>query len=51
VAQAAAAVLLYRVVLVWVPLMMGVPAFVSLRRGLNDTRRPDLCLPAPPSPA
>ena len=51
VAQAAAAVLLYRVVLFWVPLVMGVPAFVSLRRGLNDTRRPDLCLPAPPSPA
>jgi uncharacterized membrane protein YbhN (UPF0104 family) len=46
-AQAAAAVLLYRVVLFWVPLLMGVPAFVSLRRGLDDTRRPDLCLPVP----
>jgi uncharacterized protein (TIRG00374 family) len=45
-AQAAAAVLLYRVVLFWVPLVMGVPAFLSLRRGLRDDRRPDLCLPA-----
>ena len=44
-AQAAAAVLLYRVVLFWVPLIMGVPAFISLRRGLDDDRRPDLCLP------
>jgi uncharacterized membrane protein YbhN (UPF0104 family) len=51
-APAAAAVLLYRVILFWVPLVMGVPAFASLRRGLNDTRRPDLCLPlaaAPPA--
>ena len=44
-APAAAAVLLYRVVLFWVPLVMGVPAFISLRRGLDDARRPDLCLP------
>jgi uncharacterized protein (TIRG00374 family) len=44
-APAAAAVLLYRVVLFWVPLVMGVPAFISLRRGLDDERRPDLCLP------
>jgi glycosyltransferase 2 family protein len=44
-APAAAAVLLYRVVLFWVPLIMGVPAFISLRRGLDDDRRPDLCLP------
>ena len=44
-APAAAAVLLYRVVLFWVPLLLGVPAFVSLRRGLDDERRPDLCLP------
>jgi glycosyltransferase 2 family protein len=44
---AAAAVLLYRVILFWVPLLMGVPAFVSLRRGLDDRRRPDLCLPLP----
>lgn len=43
-AQATAAVLLYRVIQFWVPLVMGAPAFVSLRRGLNDNRRPDLCL-------
>jgi uncharacterized membrane protein YbhN (UPF0104 family) len=49
-APAAAAVLLYRVILFWVPLVMGLPAFVSLRRGLNDTRRPDLCLPVPVTP-
>jgi uncharacterized protein (TIRG00374 family) len=46
-APAAAAVLLYRVVLFWIPLAMGVPAFVSLRRGLKDERRPDLCVPVP----
>jgi uncharacterized membrane protein YbhN (UPF0104 family) len=46
-APAAAAVLLYRVVLFWVPLVMGVPAFISLRRGLDDTNRPDLCVPLP----
>jgi uncharacterized protein (TIRG00374 family) len=46
-APATAAVLLYRVVLFWVPLVMGAPAFFSLRRGLNDARRPDLCLPLP----
>jgi glycosyltransferase 2 family protein len=44
-AEAAAAVLLYRVVLFWVPLIMGVPAFISLRRGIDDERRPDLCIP------
>jgi uncharacterized protein (TIRG00374 family) len=46
-AQAAAAVLLYRVILFWLPLLVGIPAFLSLRRGLDDTRRPDLCLPVP----
>ena len=46
-ASAAAAVLLYRVVLFWVPLLMGVPAFLSLRRGLDDPDRPDLCVPIP----
>jgi uncharacterized protein (TIRG00374 family) len=51
-ASAAAAVLLYRVVLFWVPLILGIPAFVSLRRGLDTDRRPDLCIPnAPPVPA
>jgi uncharacterized protein (TIRG00374 family) len=44
-AEAAAAVLLYRVVLFWVPLIMGVPAFISLRKGIDNDRRPDLCLP------
>jgi uncharacterized protein (TIRG00374 family) len=43
-AEAAAAVLLYRVILFWVPLVMGGPAFISLRTGLSDDRRPDLCL-------
>jgi uncharacterized protein (TIRG00374 family) len=43
-AEAAAAVLLYRVILFWIPLIMGIPAFVSLKRGLDDDRRPDLCL-------
>jgi uncharacterized membrane protein YbhN (UPF0104 family) len=46
-AGAAAAVLAYRVILFWIPLVMGVPAFWSLRRGLNDQTRPDLCLPIP----
>jgi glycosyltransferase 2 family protein len=50
-APAAAAVLLYRVVLFWVPLIMGVPAFLSLRRGLDDERRRDLCLPAAAVPS
>jgi uncharacterized membrane protein YbhN (UPF0104 family) len=36
-AEAAAAVLAYRVVLFWVPLVMGAPAFWFLRRGLGDT--------------
>lgn len=42
-AEAAAAVLLYRVILFWVPLIMGVPAFLSLRRGLDRSERQDLC--------
>jgi uncharacterized membrane protein YbhN (UPF0104 family) len=46
-AAAAAAVLVYRVILFWVPIVMGAPAFWSLRRSLNDSARPDLCLPAP----
>lgn len=49
-AGAAAAVLLYRVVLSWVPIVMGLPAFLSLRRGIEDIRRPDLCLPPHPAP-
>jgi uncharacterized membrane protein YbhN (UPF0104 family) len=44
VATTAAAVLAYRVVLFWLPLIVGAAAFVSLRRGLNDPDRPDLCV-------
>lgn len=42
-AAAAAAVLVYRLILFWVPLAIGGAAFVALRRGLNDPSRPDLC--------
>jgi uncharacterized membrane protein YbhN (UPF0104 family) len=41
-AQATAAVLAYRVVLFWVPLIMGIPAWYFLRRGLDDLKREDL---------
>jgi uncharacterized membrane protein YbhN (UPF0104 family) len=44
VAVTAAAVLAYRVVLFWLPLIVGGIAFTSLRRGLNDPERPDLCV-------
>jgi len=43
-AVTAAAVLLYRVILFWLPLLAGAVAFVSLRRGLNRPDRPDLCV-------
>jgi len=43
-AVTAAAVLAYRVILFWLPLIIGGVAFVSLRRGLNDPDRPDLCV-------
>jgi uncharacterized membrane protein YbhN (UPF0104 family) len=43
VATTAAAVLAYRVILFWLPLLVGSIAFLSLRRGLNDPDRPDLC--------
>jgi uncharacterized protein (TIRG00374 family) len=39
----AAAVLLYRVILFWLPLVIGAVAFSMLRRGLNRPDRPDLC--------
>jgi uncharacterized membrane protein YbhN (UPF0104 family) len=48
-ASATAAVLLYRVIVFWIPILMGAPAFASLQRGLNRPDRPDLC--APPVPA
>jgi uncharacterized membrane protein YbhN (UPF0104 family) len=48
-APAAAAVLVYRVILFWLPLLAGAVAFISLRRGLNRPDRPELCVvPAPP---
>ena len=43
-AATAAAVLAYRVILFWLPLIVGAIAFLSLRRGLNDPDRPDLCV-------
>ena len=43
VTETAAAVLAYRVILFWLPLLVGGVAFVSLRRGLNRPDRPDLC--------
>lgn len=38
-----AAVLAYRVILFWLPLLVGAVAFTALRRGLNQPDRPDLC--------
>ncbi len=43
VAVTAAAVLAYRLILFWLPLLVGAAFFVSLRRGLNQPDRPDLC--------
>jgi uncharacterized membrane protein YbhN (UPF0104 family) len=43
-AVTAAAVLAYRVILFWLPLLVGTIAFFSLRRGLNDPDRPELCV-------
>jgi uncharacterized membrane protein YbhN (UPF0104 family) len=43
-ATTAAAVLAYRVILFWLPLVVGGISFYSLRRGLNDPDRPDLCV-------
>ncbi|EHN10478.1 hypothetical protein PAI11_26630 [Patulibacter medicamentivorans] len=37
------AVLAYRLILFWLPLIIGGAAFVSLRRGMNRPERPDLC--------
>jgi uncharacterized protein (TIRG00374 family) len=49
-AATAAAVLAYRAILFWLPLLVGGAAFAALRRGLNHPERPDLCQPVP-SPA
>ena len=46
-AATAAAVLAYRVILFWLPLIVGGIAFAGLRRGLNRPDRPDLCTPGP----
>jgi len=43
-AATTAAVLVYRVILFWLPLILGAVAFLSLRRGLNDPDRPELCV-------
>ena len=43
-AATAAAVIVYRVILFWLPLLVGAVAFISLRRGLNRPDRPDLCV-------
>jgi uncharacterized membrane protein YbhN (UPF0104 family) len=39
-----AAVLVYRTILFWLPLLLGAVAFVSLRRALNSPDRPELCV-------
>jgi uncharacterized protein (TIRG00374 family) len=39
-----AAVLVYRVILFWLPLLVGAVAFILLRRGLNKPDRPELCV-------
>jgi uncharacterized membrane protein YbhN (UPF0104 family) len=41
----AAAVLLYRVILFWLPLLTGAVALASLRRALAEDKRADLCAP------
>lgn len=43
-APVTAAVLVYRVILFWLPLLLGAVAFVSLRRALNNPERPELCV-------
>jgi uncharacterized membrane protein YbhN (UPF0104 family) len=45
VAATAAAVFAYRLILFWLPLLLGAIAFAQLRRGLDDPSRPDLCDP------
>jgi len=47
VAPTAAAVLAYRVILFWLPLLGGAIAFLLLRRALERSVRPDLCQPVP----
>jgi uncharacterized membrane protein YbhN (UPF0104 family) len=44
-AATTAAVLAYRVILFWLPLVGGAIAFATLRRALDRAERPDLCEP------
>jgi uncharacterized protein (TIRG00374 family) len=44
-AVTAAAVLAYRLILFWIPLLLGAAAFAGLRKGLDNPKRPDLCDP------
>jgi uncharacterized membrane protein YbhN (UPF0104 family) len=46
-AATAAAVLAYRIILFWIPLVGGAVAFTMLRRALDRAERPDLCEPVP----
>jgi uncharacterized protein (TIRG00374 family) len=46
-APTVAAVLAYRVILFWLPLLGGGVAFAMLRRALYSSDRPDLCEPVP----
>ena len=46
-AATVAAVLAYRIILFWLPLVGGAIAFVMLRRALDRADRPDLCVPIP----
>ena len=48
-ATTAAAVLAYRLILFWIPLMIGAVALVMLSRGLREPERRDLhhCQPIP----
>jgi uncharacterized protein (TIRG00374 family) len=46
-AETGAAVLAYRVILFWLPLIGGAIAFAMLRRALDRAERPDLCEPIP----
>ncbi len=43
--DAVAAVLAYRVIQFWIPLLLALPAFASLQRGLSRPERADLCVP------
>ncbi len=45
VAATTAAVLAYRLILFWLPLIGGAVAFVLLRRALDQSERQDLCEP------